>query len=186
MITSFVYSHDVVSRLSLGAIRDLSRACWWLSDGKDEESCSNVIKRSWGVEVSTGLGWWGKSGEKQRKREEDQEFVSTLLPVELHLSVKPQATSALSSLVAQLLSLRKTLEANMHMADLYPAGNVFWAIHENDIDATALPSSAANATVAQTKLRLFQVDRVEKVFDQVVFARDMLRCVSHYAILYAR
>lgn len=157
MITSFVYSHDVVSRLSLGSIRDLSRACWWLSDGKDEESCSNIIKRSWGLEVSTGLGWWGKGGKKQRKREEEKDF---------------------------LLSLRKTLEANMHMADLYPAGNVFWAIHENDIDATALPSSAANATVAQTKLRLFKVDKVEMVFDQVVFARDML--TSHMPHNYDR
>ena len=27
LITSFVYSHDVVSRLSLGSIRDLQRAC---------------------------------------------------------------------------------------------------------------------------------------------------------------
>jgi len=76
MITSLVYSHDVVSRLSLGSIRDLSRACWWLSDGKDEESCASVIKRSWGLEVSTGLGWWGRGGERQRKREEDRDFVS--------------------------------------------------------------------------------------------------------------
>lgn len=63
------------------------------------------------------------------------------------------------------------------MADLYPAGNVFWAIHENDIDPAALPSSAVNSTIAASKLRLFQVERVEKVFDQVVFSRDMLRYV---------
>jgi hypothetical protein len=63
------------------------------------------------------------------------------------------------------------------MADLYPAGNVFWAIHENDIDPDALPSSAINSTVASSKLRLFKVTRVEKVFDQVIFARDMLRQV---------
>lgn len=66
----------------------------------------------------------------------------------------------------------------MHMADLYPAGNVFWAVHENDIDPAALPSSAVNSTIAASKLRLFQVERVEKVFDQVVFSRDMLRCVT--------
>lgn len=147
MIISLVYSHDVVSRLSLGSIRDLSRACWWLSDGKDEESCTSVIKRSWGLEISSGLKWFGNDGEKQKKREEDTDF---------------------------LLSLRKTLEANMHMADLYPPGKVFWAVHENDIDPAALPSSAVNATIAASKLRLFQVERVEKVFDQVVFARDML------------
>ncbi|KAG8754175.1 hypothetical protein FRC14_005314 [Serendipita sp. 396] len=147
MITSFVYSHDVVSRLSLGSIRDLSRACWWLSDGKNEESSSNVIKKSWGLEISTELGWWGSRGEKGKKKEEDQNF---------------------------LLSLRKTLEANMHMADLFPAGNVFWAVHENDIEPGGLPSSAVNSTIASSKLKLFQVERVEKVFDQIIFSRDML------------
>lgn len=30
MTTSFVYSHDVVSRLSLGSIRDMNRAAAWL------------------------------------------------------------------------------------------------------------------------------------------------------------
>jgi hypothetical protein len=62
----------------------------------------------------------------------------------------------------------------MQMADLYPAGNVFWAVHENDIDPAAQPSSA-NSTIVASKLRLFQVERVESVFDQIVFSRDMLR-----------
>jgi hypothetical protein len=35
LITSFVYSHDVVSRLSLGAIRDLGAASMWLCDGNE-------------------------------------------------------------------------------------------------------------------------------------------------------
>lgn len=77
MITSFVYSHDVVSRLSLGSIRDLSRACWWLSDGKDEESCTSVIKKSWGLEMTAGLGWWkGKTSNNPEKKEGDKDFVS--------------------------------------------------------------------------------------------------------------
>jgi len=66
----------------------------------------------------------------------------------------------------------------MHMADLYPAGNVFWAVHEDDIDPEALPSSA-NSTIGTPKVRLFRVERVEHVFDQVVFSRDMLRCGRH-------
>jgi hypothetical protein len=78
MITSFIYSHDVVSRLSLGSIRDLSRACWWLSDGKDEESCTSIIKRSWGLEVTSGLGWWGKDTNKQEKKEDDKDFVRSI------------------------------------------------------------------------------------------------------------
>jgi sn1-specific diacylglycerol lipase len=67
----------------------------------------------------------------------------------------------------------------MHMADLYPAGNVFWAVHETDIDPAAQPSSA-NSTIVASKLRLFQVERVEKVFDQIVFSRDMLRFVVSF------
>lgn len=37
MITSFVYSHDVVSRLSLGSIRDMTRAAAWLCAANREE-----------------------------------------------------------------------------------------------------------------------------------------------------
>lgn len=37
LITSFVYSHDVVSRLSLGSVRDLRRAAAWLSEAETEE-----------------------------------------------------------------------------------------------------------------------------------------------------
>lgn len=35
LIVSFVYSHDVVSRLSLGAIRDLGAAAMWLCDANE-------------------------------------------------------------------------------------------------------------------------------------------------------
>jgi hypothetical protein len=34
LIISFVYSHDVVSRLSLGSVRDLRRAAAWLSEAE--------------------------------------------------------------------------------------------------------------------------------------------------------
>lgn len=37
LITSFVYSHDVVSRLSLGSIRDLRRAASWLCQAEKEK-----------------------------------------------------------------------------------------------------------------------------------------------------
>lgn len=35
MITSFVYSHDIVARLSLGSVRDLKHAAMWLCDAQE-------------------------------------------------------------------------------------------------------------------------------------------------------
>ena len=46
IVTSFVYSHDIVSTLSLGSIRDMQRAAAWLCVGKGEESCGNVLNRA--------------------------------------------------------------------------------------------------------------------------------------------
>ncbi|KZP16210.1 hypothetical protein FIBSPDRAFT_749190 [Athelia psychrophila] len=37
MITSLVYSHDIVSRLSLGSIRDICDASMWLCAANSEE-----------------------------------------------------------------------------------------------------------------------------------------------------
>jgi sn1-specific diacylglycerol lipase len=46
IITSFVYSHDIVSTLSLGSMRDMQRAAAWLCDGSGEESCTNVLSKA--------------------------------------------------------------------------------------------------------------------------------------------
>jgi len=50
MVVSLVYSHDVVSRLSLGSVRDLRNAAMWLCeaevDGKAQEGWSAVTKRA--------------------------------------------------------------------------------------------------------------------------------------------
>jgi hypothetical protein len=57
MITSFVYSHDVVSRLSLGSIRDMNRAAAWLCKAQAEgrpEGYSGVTKRA--LKYNTGFG----------------------------------------------------------------------------------------------------------------------------------
>lgn len=35
IIVSFVYSHDIVSRLSLGSVRDLKNAAMWLCDANE-------------------------------------------------------------------------------------------------------------------------------------------------------
>lgn len=63
----------------------------------------------------------------------------------------------------------------MHMANLFPPGRVLWALREGDLDpAQRLPSTQAKG---MDKLRLFEVQDVERVFGQIVFAKDMLRCV---------
>jgi hypothetical protein len=46
MITSFIYSHDIVSTLSLGSVRDMQRAAAWLCVGSGEESCGNVLSKA--------------------------------------------------------------------------------------------------------------------------------------------
>ena len=49
LITSFVYSHDLVSRLSLGAIRDVSRAAVWLCKAEAEgrpEGHTGITRRA--------------------------------------------------------------------------------------------------------------------------------------------
>ncbi len=49
LITSFVYSHDLVSRLSLGALRDMSRAAVWLCKAEAEgrpEGYSGITRRA--------------------------------------------------------------------------------------------------------------------------------------------
>ena len=79
--------------------------------------------------------------------------------------------------------MRKTLEANMQNVNMFPPGRVLWAVRENDLhpshnnplrhDQTGDSRDEENPN----KLRLFQVSDVEKVFSQIVFAKDMLTSV---------
>jgi sn1-specific diacylglycerol lipase len=86
----------------------------------------------------------------------------------------------------QFIAVRKTLEANMHMTDLFPPGRVLWALRDSDLHPShrlstsehtkgSKSSGDAKETGGQDKLRLFEVLDVEKVFSQIVFAKDMLR-----------
>jgi len=81
------------------------------------------------------------------------------------------------------LSIRRTLEANMQMDRLYPPGKVWWAVRA-DPDSTAHPKAAPSDEHYDIRddLRLYEVLDVEKVFGQVVFARDMLS--SHFPHTY--
>lgn len=81
----------------------------------------------------------------------------------------------------QFLSIRKTLEANMQMSNLFPPGRVWWAIRDEHL-RSATQQASSTSTEGEGKMRLFEVLDVETVFSQVIFARDMLRyvLVLHY------
>lgn len=77
----------------------------------------------------------------------------------------------------------------MHGADLYPPGRVLWAVRDSKLhpshrlcdpkpihkESTLLGKSVTPEANIKDKLRLFEVLDVEKVFSQIVFAKDMLR-----------
>lgn len=62
----------------------------------------------------------------------------------------------------------------MRMADLYPPGHVLWAIRDGDLHPSHRLDTALKNRGAE-KVRLFEVQDVEQVFNQIVFAKDMLR-----------
>ena len=74
--------------------------------------------------------------------------------------------------IVKFIAMRKTLEANMQNANLFPPGRVLWAMRDGDLHPThqnyCLYPSSGN------RLRVFEVTNVEKVFSQIVFARNML------------
>ncbi|KAJ7122937.1 hypothetical protein C8R44DRAFT_918708 [Mycena epipterygia] len=141
LIVSFVYSHDVVSRLSLGAIRDLGAAAVWLCDGNEAKDGKTASEGAGYTTVTARAKQW-KAGTGSP---DDPDW---------------------------FISVRKTLEANMQMSNMVPPGRVLWAMRDNDF----FPAhrQTANSDSAPDKLRLFEVLDAQKVFSQVVFARDML------------
>lgn len=161
LVRSFVYSHDVVSRLSLGSVRDITSAASWLCDADERgngEGYTGIFRRALMQKAGYGdigsLDW----------------VYFTCLYLHPHL--------ILCSL--QFLSIRKTLEANMQMDRLYPPGKVWWAASGNSDSPTYHPQATSTNTGCDIpeNVRLYEVLDVEKVFGQVVFARDMLRYAS--------
>lgn len=76
--------------------------------------------------------------------------------------------------------MRKTLEANMQMTNMFPPGRVLWGIRDSELHPSHrsyIPAESSNRACGPDKLRLFEVLDVERVFSQIVFARDMLLCV---------
>jgi sn1-specific diacylglycerol lipase len=138
-----VYSHDVVSRLSLGSVRDLKNAAMWLCDANESAATGKTGGSGYAAVTTRARQWKAGNGSK-----DDPDW---------------------------FIAVRKTLEANMHMADMYPPGRVLWAMRDSDLHPShRLPIERSHGI---QKLRLFEVLDTEKVFSQIVFARDMLRCV---------
>ena len=69
----------------------------------------------------------------------------------------------------------------MHMADLFPPGRVLWAVNDSSLHAihrnpsNPLAGDSSGTSTDDDTIRLFEVLDVEKVFGQIIFARDMLR-----------
>ena len=70
----------------------------------------------------------------------------------------------------------------MQMDRLYPPGRVWWAIRDGP-DSPTCPQAASTSASCNVpeNIRLYEVLDVEKVFSQVVFARDILRYVPKHA-----
>ncbi|KXN84203.1 hypothetical protein AN958_12856 [Leucoagaricus sp. SymC.cos] len=149
LVTSFVYSHDVVARLSLGSVRDLRNAALWLceaEEGKHQFSKDGEKLRQdgWSAVTSRARRWKEPKESGGRGNQEDMDW---------------------------LIAVRKTLEANMQDQNLFPPGRVLWGMRDSDLH----PSHRKNkGRRDKDKLRVFEVLEVEKVFDQIVFARNML------------
>ena len=60
LIVSIVYSHDVVSRLSLGSIRDLKNAAMWLCEANE----AGDSRQGWSAIEAHAKRWKEESGSK--------------------------------------------------------------------------------------------------------------------------
>jgi len=84
-----------------------------------------------------------------------------------------------------LLSIRRTLEANMQMDRLYPPGRIWWVVRDDSSTPTRFPAPPTGERCKVLEnVKLYEVLDAEKVFGQVVFATDMLS--SHMPHTYDR
>jgi len=146
MVTSFVYSHDVVARLSLGSIRDMNRAAAWLCKAQAErapEGYAGITKRA--LKYNAGFGG----------AEDPVWFLSVRKTLE--------ANMLMTHLYPPGRVMWAVRRADMEHTPPAPTG-------ANKYRAPPLPPKAE----MKDALRLFEVLDVERVFAQIVFSRDML------------
>ncbi|EIN10153.1 alpha/beta-hydrolase [Punctularia strigosozonata HHB-11173 SS5] len=189
MVTSFVYSHDVVSRLSLGSICDIRNAAMWLCDAQSRASSSKK-GRGKGHEQTNNVGQRDTKGKGREKEAgslapEVKESMGEGYKRVTKRALRFRAGIGSAEDADWFLAIRKTLEANMQHADLFPPGRTWWAIRDGDLHPSNRSTSpAGTGQHAGEKVRLFEVLDARKVFGQIVFAKDMLS--SHLPHQYDR
>lgn len=145
LITSFVYSHDLVSRLSLGALRDMSRAAVWLCKAEAEgrpEGYNGITRRA--LRHKMGFG----------SRDDPIWFLSIRKTLE--------ANMPLHRLYPPGRVLWAVRDSDVSYAAPPPAERRY------------SPMEALRARREEDGVRLFEVLDVEKVFTQIIFSRDMI------------
>lgn len=158
LIVSFVYSHDIVSRLSIGTVKDLRNAAMWLCDAN---VAGGALRESGYAAVTERANKW-KAG---MGSQDDPDWVRTKYPSFIYNEVW--------SFYPQFIAMRKTLEANMQQPKkMFPPGRLLWALRDSDLHPT---HRSEESSTGPDKLRLFEVLDVEKSFSQILFAKDMLR-----------
>lgn len=157
LITTFVYSFDLVSRLSLGAIQDIRNAAAWLCYS-DSESAAAGETGPTAVRTTTLISrafehQAGRFDSDPSFKEETEEW---------------------------FLSVRKTLEANMLHVHLLPPGDVYLCLANGDLSEGGVGGEEKPQGGAQGRSagdRLFRVRpgaKRENVFGQIIFWRKML------------
>ena len=171
VVHSFVLGDDVVPRFSLGHVLDLRSAGAWICAAGDEGN--QIFSRAKAFREAS----WDSVVEEKL---EEASWVRPVAPV--------------TSLIAQLIAMRSTLEANMTSSNLFPAGDVYWLTDDvhlpeperNDEsyppsrDETASLSSnddvpAPAPAAAKSGPRLYRVTGdVGVVFRQITWSSSML------------
>ena len=57
LITSFTYSHDIVSRLSLGSVRDMNRVAAWLCEANKGDASGALKDEGYSAVTKRALKW---------------------------------------------------------------------------------------------------------------------------------
>lgn len=135
----------------------MRKAAFWLCEGQGEAGTVGLLRRA----LKGKLGF----GDVAENTEEEKKWVRSslctlcaILKLNLHI------------FLGQFIAVRKTLEAKMSFAHLFPPGRLWWAVRDESLH----PSHQS----AGGGLRLFEVHHVEQVFRQIEFKGDMLRFVS--------
>lgn len=142
-------------------MRDMGKAVFWLCEGQGEAGTVGLLRRA----LKGKLGFGDVAGNTEEEKKWVRNFV-----VHVRFQNIP---------LEQFIAVRKTLEANMSFAHLFPPGRLWWAVRDESLHPSH-QSAGPNGG-----LRLFEVHHVEQVFRQIEFKGDMLRFISFFFYLLA-